>query len=157
MPYSAATTKAPPLFSHVLENAMKLLVIAPLALMFAHGAAFADDAPAVSADDAIKAALVDTLNLLKDNKFDDWIKKYCATDTLCLNGNSVRELKRYQLPAKARRANACLRDGGKSVDVQKVKDVGPNQKKVFLNCEETAMPVPFHLQKVGEKWMFSSI
>jgi|GEM_PF-2035860 len=135
---------------------MKLLIIAPVVLMFAHGAAFADT-PKVSADAEVKAALIETLNLLKENKFDDWLKKYCAKDTLCLNDNSTRDLKRYNLPAKARRAAACLRGDGKDVDVQRVDNISATDKKVFLNCEETAMPVPFHLHKVGEKWMFSSI
>jgi len=135
---------------------MKKLLIAPLLLAFAGSPALADSAKAL-AKAAYEEALVETLNLLKDNKYDDWIKKFCSTDKLCLNENSVRSLKRFNLPARARRAAACLRDGGKAVDVNRVDHVSDDQKKVFLNCEETAMPVPFQLVKEKGKWMFSAI
>jgi hypothetical protein len=104
-----------------------------------------------------ESALVGSLKLLRDGKFDDWIKTYCSKAKLCLNDNSISSLKRYNLPAKQRRAAACLRQDGSAVEVNRVDDLSATEKKVFINCEPTAMPVPFFLIKEGERWLFSAI
>ncbi len=117
-------------------------------------------APATLASPAAstpEAALVDSLKLLRDGKFDAWITKYCSKSKLCLNDNALASLKRYNLPAKQRRAAACLRDNGAAVEVNRVDDLSPSEKKIFLHCEPTAMPVPFFLVKEGDSWLFSSI
>lgn len=135
---------------------MKSLLAAPLAVMFLAAPASAEVVKSPEAG-TFQAALVDALNLLKDQKFDAWISKYCSTERLCHNKNSERDLKRYNLPAKARRAAACLREDGKGLDIQRIDDLGEDDKKVFLNCEKTAMPVPFFLHKVDGKWVFGAI
>jgi hypothetical protein len=104
-----------------------------------------------------EGALVGGLSLLRDGKFDDWIKGFCSKAKLCLNENSLTSLKRYNLPAKQRRAAACLREGGAAVEVNRVDDLSPTEKKLFINCEPTAMPVPFFLVKEGDRWLFSNI
>lgn len=103
--------------------------------------------------------LVDGLKLIRDNKWDDWMKNLCSTDKLCLNDNSKKSLKTYNLPAMQRRIQrGCLKSG----DTLKVIRTEGNPAsdttiKVFIECETTAMPVPFHLIKEGDKWMFSKI
>lgn len=134
----------------------KFLLAAPLALVFATAPASAEVVKNPEAG-TFQAALIDTLKMLKDNKFEDWIKKYCSKEKLCFNQNSERDLKRYNLPAKSRRANACLREDGAAIDIQRVEDISETEKKVFLNCEKTAMPVPFFVVNEGGKWLFSSI
>jgi hypothetical protein len=134
----------------------KLFLAAPLAFMFAAAPASAEVVKNPEAG-TFQAAIVDSLKLLKDNKFDDWIRKYCSKEKLCFNQNSERDLKRYNLPAKSRRAAACLREDGAGIDIQRVEDISETEKKVFLNCEKTAMPVPFYVVNEGGKWLFSSI
>ena len=40
---------------------------------------------------------------------------------------------------------------------QPARQVGTDDFKVFVQCEETAMPVPFRLGKENGKWLFRSI
>ncbi len=104
-----------------------------------------------------EGAIVGSLKLLRDGKFDAWITTYCSKAKLCLNDNALTSLKRYNLPAKGRRAAACLREDGSAVEVNRVDDLSVTEKKIFINCEPTAMPVPFFLVKEGERWLFSAI
>lgn len=103
--------------------------------------------------------LVDGLKLIRDNKWDDWMNKHCSTNKLCLNANSKKSLKTYNLPAMQRRIQrGCLKSG----DTIKVIRTEGNPSsdevlKVFIECETTAMPVPFHLVKENGKWLFSKL
>jgi hypothetical protein len=134
---------------------MRHLTLAALGLTLSLGSlasARAEPAPA-----SPEATLVEGLTLLRDGKFDPWIAKLCSKAKLCINDNAVASLKRYNLPAKQRRAAACLRDNGAAVEVNRTDDLSATERKIFLNCEPTAMPVPFHLVKEGEAWRFSQI
>ena len=106
---------------------------------------------------SINAALLDGLKLIKAGKFDDWVSKFCSKEKACFNGNSISSYKRYNLPAKMRRAPACLRDNDTAIDIKYTEDINENEKKVFVNCEATAMPLPFYLIKEGNDWHFSQI
>lgn len=106
---------------------------------------------------SMEAALLDGLKLIKDGKFDDWVSKFCSKEKACFNSNSINSFKRFNLPAKQRRAPSCLRENGTALDIKNVEDQGDGSKKVFVNCEATAMAVPFYLVKEGDAWHFTAI
>ena len=106
---------------------------------------------------SMEGTLIRGLKLLKDGKFDEWIDKLCSKEHRCFHENAKRDLKRFNLPAKQRRAPNCLKDGGNAIEIDRVEDIGKDRKKVFLKCEETAMPLPFFLIEENGKWMFSEI
>jgi hypothetical protein len=102
---------------------------------------------------------VSGFKLIRDNKWDDWMKTHCSSSKLCLNDNSKKSLKTYNLPAMQRRINrGCLKSGD-SIKVIRTEGNPASDAtiKVFIECETTAMPVPFHLIKEGDKWLFSKI
>ncbi|MBL8787197.1 MAG: hypothetical protein JNJ59_19995 [Deltaproteobacteria bacterium] len=136
---------------------MKTLLVALSLTFLTAGVASAEPAlkgPQIEA--GVQQALVDGLKLVRDNKWDEWLKSYCSPSKLCLNDNSKKSLKTYNLPATQRRTKACLK-AGDTVQVTRVDEVGTDDFKVFVQCEETAMPVPFRLGKENGKWLFRSI
>ena len=130
---------------------MKTLLIALSSTFILGGVAFAEkaDPPAPSAT----TTLVEGLKLIRDNKFDDWIAKHCSPTKLCLNDNSKRSLKTYNLPAMQRRSKHCLK-AGDTVTITRTDEISADEVKVFVQCEETAMPVPFRLGKENGRWYF---
>ncbi|HRE91881.1 MAG TPA: hypothetical protein PK095_22365 [Myxococcota bacterium] len=111
------------------------------------------------ASQAFESTLISGLKLIRDNKWDDWMNTHCSSSKLCLNANSKKSLKTYNLPAMQRRIQrGCLKSGD---TIKVIRTEGnPNADttiKVFIECETTAMPVPFHLIKEGDKWLFSKI
>ncbi len=100
-----------------------------------------------------ESTLLEGLKLIRDNKWDDWMSKYCSKDKLCLNDNSRRSLKTYNLPAMQRRSGKCIKADGKLV-VKRTEEIAPDQKKIFIQCEDTAMPVPFYIGLENGKWQF---
>ena len=132
----------------------KLLAAASLAFLLplpAHA-----EAPPQDAKAAATAALTEGMKLIRDNQWDAWIKNSCSPSKLCFNDNSKKSLKTYNLPAVQRRSKACLKAGDKVV-VTRTDETGPDELKLFIQCEETAMPVPFRLGKEGGKWLFRSL
>ena len=102
------------------------------------------------------AAIVAGLKHIRDGEFDTWIKDYCSKEKKCFNEQASTALKRYSLPAMQRRAPKCLRDGD-TIKVVRRDKVTETETKVFVACEETAMPVPFWLIFEGRVWKFSNI
>jgi len=135
---------------------MKSLLIALSLSLFAPVALAKGPTPQTATHEK---TLVEGLKLIRDNKWDDWMQRHCSTNKLCLNDNSKKSLKTYNLPALQRRINrGCLKSG----DTIKVVRTDGNPAsdtvlKIFIECETTAMPVPFHLVKEGDKWTFSKI
>ena len=127
-----------------------------LGLVLAGGSASAELVKSPAAG-TMQFVLLDGLKLIKDGKFDDWVSKYCSKEKACITANSISSYKRYNLPAKQRRAPACLRENDTAIDIKYTEDVSDAEKKVFVNCEATAMPVPFYLIKEGDTWRFSAI
>lgn len=106
---------------------------------------------------SMEAALLDGLKLIKNGKFDDWVSKYCSKEKICVTPDAISGLKRLNLSMIQRRAPACLRENETAIDINRVLDGGDGAKTVFLNCEVTATPIPFHLVKEGDTWRFSKI
>lgn len=127
-----------------------------LGLVLASGSASADLIKNPAAG-TIEAALLDGLKLIKYGKFDDWVSKSCSKEKACTTSNSILSYKRYNLPAKQRRAPACLRENETALDIKNIEDQGDGSKKVFVNCEATATAIPFYLIKEGDNWRFSAI
>ncbi|MFO0744351.1 MAG: hypothetical protein U1F43_01585 [Myxococcota bacterium] len=106
--------------------------------------------------DTPQAAIIEGMKLIKDGKFDDWISKWCSKEKKCLNDQANSALKRYNLPAKQRRAAACIKDGD-TIEVTRTDKISETELKIFVQCEPTAMPIPFWMIKEGSAWHFSNI
>lgn len=106
--------------------------------------------------DTPHGVIIDGLKLIKDGKFDDWIQKRCSKEKKCFNAQTNSVLKRYNLPAMQRRAAKCVRDGD-TIEVTRTDKISETEMKIFIQCEPTAMPVPFSLIKEGAEWKFSNI
>jgi len=133
----------------------RLFAALPLAFMLVPSAAMAETfkTPAV---DTPHGTIVAGLKLLRDGKFDDWIGKYCSKDKKCFNDQANGNLKRYNLPAMQRRAKNCVKDGD-SIEVTRTDKISETELKIFVQCETTAMPIPFWLIKESDGWKFSNI
>lgn len=134
---------------------MKRLMLAlPLAFLFP-GAAMAETfkKPAV---DSPHGVIIEGLKLIKDGKFDNWIEKHCSKDKKCFNPQTNAALKRYNLPAMQRRAGKCVKNED-TIEVTRTDKISETELKIFVQCEPTAMPVPFWLIKEGNAWHFSNI
>ena len=135
---------------------MKSILAALSISLFIPSVASAKDTPPQA---SFEKTLVEGFKLIRDNKWDDWMKTHCSTEKLCFNSTSTKSLKTYNLPAVQRRIQrGCLKSG----DTIKVIRTEGNPAsdsaiKVFIECETTAMPVPFSLVKEGDKWLFSKI
>lgn len=127
-----------------------------LGLVLAGGSASAELVKSPAAG-TMEFALLDGIKLIKAGKFDDWVSKYCSKDKACITSNSVASYKRYNLPAKQRRAPACMRENETALDITKVEDQSDGSKKVFVKCNEDGMPLPFYLIKEGDTWRFAAI
>ena len=130
---------------------MKTLLLALSSTFLLGGTALAE-APPVSAE----STLHEGLKLIRDNKWDDWLGKLCSPSKLCLNDNSKKSLKTYNLPATQRRAKNCVKGDG-TIKITRTDEISSEEKKLFVECETTAMPVPFRLGLEGGKWYFRSL
>jgi len=132
---------------------MKTLLLALSSTFLLGGSALAkEETPTVNPE----TTLLEGLKLIRDNKWDDWLGKLCSPSALCLSDNSKKSLKTYNLPATQRRAKNCVKADG-TIKVTRTDDLSPQSKKIFVQCEETAMPVPFTLGLEGGKWYFQSL
>lgn len=103
-----------------------------------------------------ETVLLEGLKLIRDNKWDEWMSKHCSTEKLCLNENSKKSLRTYNLPATSRRAKNCVKADG-TIKIDHIDEIDATEKKFFVQCEETAMPVPFRLGLEKGRWVFRSI
>ena len=74
---------------------------------------------------------------------------------LCITDQSKSSLRRYNLPAAQRRAKSCLKDD--KIQVTRTDEISADEVKLFVQCEETAMPVPLRLGKENGRWYFFSL
>ena len=106
-------------------------------------------------------ALIEGLKLIKAQKFDKWISKSCHKDQLCYNANSIKSLKRYNLPAVYRlltkKSPSCLRGNDDTLLVTRTQAQSDGTQKIFVKCLEQGMPRPFYLLKEGKAWKFTKI
>lgn len=130
---------------------MKSLILA-LSSAFLFGGVANAEAPAAPAE--AKAALLEGLKLVRDNKWDDWFK-LCSPTKLCHNANSKSSLKTYNLPALQRRMGECIIND--DITITRVDEVGQDDLKLFVDCGAKQMPKPFRLGKENGKWLFRSI
>jgi hypothetical protein len=108
--------------------------------------------------DSAHATIISGLKEIRDNKWDDWFKNRCSKQKLCFNENSKKSLKTYNLPAMQRRSKNCLKEGDSIIVTRTQGDLTKDSEvKIFIQCEDTAMPVPFNLIKEDGKWLFKSI
>lgn len=141
---------------------MKKLRWLPFLVLFMSGSLLAkepkEDA-GKKATPAYQASLIEGLKLIQDEKWDTWIADYCSKEKLCTTPNAIASLKRYNLPAMKRRVDrGCLKEGNKIAETRLDGDPSKDsQIKVFIECETTAMPVPFRLIKEDGKWLFQGI
>ncbi len=134
-----------------------LLAAFSMALFFTGGAALAGDGEVVTPDKGSpEAALLAGLELIKDGDFDKWVDTLCHKGDLCYNGNAIKSVKKYNLPAMKRLAPQCIKDGGK-LKVTRKDDMGDGYFKIFAECNPKGMPRPFHLKKEGKAWKFKKI
>lgn len=142
---------------------MKSLLLALSMSLAVPTVAFARDFSTVEAKDTaglpaeVKSTLVSGLKLIREGKFDSFMNTLCSKESLCINANSRSSLTRYNLPAMQRRAERGCLKAGDQIEVTRHEDAGNGEKKVFLQCESTAMPVPFYLKEEGGKWVFTRI
>jgi len=135
---------------------MKTVLLALASTFLIGGVASAEkggDTPAVSTPESV---LLEGLKLIRDNKWDEWMGKHCSKAKLCLNENSKKSLKTYNLPAIQRRSKNCVKADG-TIKVTRTDEISDTEKKIFVQCEETAMPVPFRLGLENGKWNFLSL
>ncbi len=132
----------------------RLLLALPLTLVFS-GSSMAETfkKPAIETPHGV---ILDGLKLIKEGKFDNWIQKHCSKEKKCFNAQTNAALKRYNLPAIQRRAGKCIKDDD-TIEVTRTDKISETELKIFLQCEPTAMPVPFWLIKEGTVWKFSNI
>lgn len=132
----------------------RLMLAVPLTLVFG-GSSMAETfkKPAL---DTPHGVIIDGLKLIKEGKFDNWIEKHCSKEKKCFNAQTNSALKRYNLPAMKRRADKCIKEGD-SIEVTRTDKISETELKIFVQCEPTAMPVPFWLIKEGAAWKFSNI
>ena len=108
--------------------------------------------------DSAHATIISGLKEIRDNKWDDWFKNRSSKQKLCFNENSKKSLKTYNLPAMQRRSKNCLKEGDSIIVTRTQGDLTKDSEvKIFIQCEDTAMPVPFNLIKEDGKWLFKSI
>ncbi|MFT7623112.1 MAG: hypothetical protein ACI9WU_002289 [Myxococcota bacterium] len=135
-----------------------LTISAGLVLILALPAAAADtvDNPRPG---TVHHALVEGLILVRDQKFQPFLDKYCHPDDLCFNANSRKSLLKYNLPALSRIGGKCLKGEGRTLKVTRT-DGDPakdDQIKLFVVCDPRGMPRPFTLKKKGSAWMWKKI
>ncbi len=134
-------------------------LLTAIALTFIGGTALAENTTIKNPPaDSAHATIISGLKEIRDNKWDDWFKNRCSKQKLCFNENSKKSIKTYNLPAMQRRSKNCLKEGDSIIvtrtDGDPTKD---SELKVFIQCEDTAMPVPFNLVKEDGKWFFKTI
>lgn len=133
----------------------RLLLALPLAFLLMPGTSMAETFKKPTLDTP-QGVIVEGLKLIKDGKFDDWITKHCSKDKKCFNAQTNSALKRYNLPAMQRRAGKCVKDGD-TIEVTRTEKISETELKIFVQCETTAMPIPFYVIKEGKDWHFSNI
>ena len=131
---------------------MKTLLLALSSTFLLGGVALAEKGDPTNTAEGV---LLEGLKLINDNKWDDWISRHCSPDKLCFNPDSKKSLKTYNLPAMQRRAKHCLKDG--KITVTRTDEISADEVKLFVQCEEQAMPVPFRMGKFEGKWYFNSL
>jgi hypothetical protein len=131
---------------------MKSLLIALSSTFLLGGVAFAEKGDQPTAEQT----LLEGLKLIRDGKVDEWISKFCSPDKLCVNDNSKKSLKTYNAPAMGRRAKHCVKEDG-TIKISRTDEISPDEFKFFVDCEKTAMAVPFRLGKFNGKWYFNSL
>ncbi len=134
-------------------------LLAAIALTFLGGTALAENTVVKHpAEGTAHATIIAGLKEIRDNKWDDWFKNRCSKQKLCFNENSRKSLKTYNLPAMQRRSKNCLKEGDSIIVTRVQGDIDKDTEvKIFIQCEDTAMPVPFNLIKEEGKWFFKSI
>lgn len=142
-------------------------ILTVVAVTFAFAAVSAGAASAADkefknpAKDSVHAALIAGLKLLKAEKFDKWIDGSCHKEQLCYNANSIKSLKRYNLPAIFRlltkKSPSCLRGNDDTIVVTRSDTQPDGTEKIFVKCLDDGMPRPFYLAKEGGAWKFTKI
>jgi len=94
-----------------------------------------------------EAAVIESIQLLREQKFDNWISKYCDPQR-CHDAQSKDEWKAYQLKQAGAHAKSCLGEGD-TLDVARwVGDLKEGKYgKVFVKCEGRQLPVPVELRQ----------
>ena len=132
---------------------MKTLLLALSSTFFLGGTALADKGDPTNTAESV---LLEGLKLIRDNKWEDWMAKHCSPDKLCFSTDSKKSLKTYNLPAMQRRSKHCVKGDG-TIKISRTDELSADEVKIFVECEETAMPVPFRLGKFEGKWYFNSL
>lgn len=130
---------------------MSALRISCLFLLCATTLSYADPKVDAEVDKRLAAGLI----LIRDGKFDQWIVEHCSPGKLCVDESSRKSVKANTLPVVRQRAGKCIREQGK-IEVKK-REGTDTEVKVFVQCEETAMPIPFTMVRENGHWMFGGL
>lgn len=112
--------------------------------------------PAVPAAGTPEAAVRASLQLIRDSKFDEFIKTWC--DASKCGGNNTSILT-YDLPSAQRSAHNCLHGTDDALDVTRVvgNPAADRSVKVYVQCEPTRLPVPATVVHQDDgRWLIGS-
>ena len=103
-------------------------------------------------------AILSSVKLIQAGDYDKWINEYCHPSKLCYNNNSIKALKKYNLPALKRFTSECLKDNGTTLHVTRI-DGNPDKDSsvvIFLNCTPGKRARGFYMNK-DKGWKFIRI
>ena len=101
----------------------------------------------------IEHQIIQSLQQIKDGKFDDWRKTNCFP-ARCDTDIAWEQMKNYNLEQSKKGAPGCLQGDGDEIWVtsRKGDPSSDKQVKVFIYCGQTRMPAPSTHEKHNDKW-----
>jgi len=111
-----------------------------------------------SAAGTVHYSMLEGLKLINKGDYDKWVMNYCSTTKLCYNSNSIKQVKKYNLPAMKKLAPECIKESGTAIYVTRTEGnpLKDKEVRIFILCKPNAMPKP--VKMINENgWKFSSI
>ncbi len=102
---------------------------------------------------SIEHSLIASMELIRDEKFDEWIGAWCYQET-CPDDRAREQFKTYQLAAASRTVHECMTDDGGVLITRR--EATDESTRLFVYCGPNRMPAPSAHHEADGSWKVSS-